>query len=165
MANYDIDEIVRNHQRNFDILAGRRGNKYTNYEWIITKDDLVGSYLKSMADLGYPLRKEVKRDRYVLNKEALEKAIEKTIEETMKQFEKEFNQWFAYGVMPMMEEGIQEVLDEINVVNNNLVVKHSPNKIVKTTSMSSKFADRLAQALVKSIFDILDDTVFPKGKY
>lgn len=161
----DRETAIRNHQRNIDVAMGRRGNKFINYEWIVDKDDLLNSYLHRMDDLGYPLRVEPKRDRYVLNKKALQEAIDKTTESTMKEFEKEFNQWFAYGVMPMMEDGLQEVLDEINVVNNQLVVKHSPSKIVKTTSMSSKFADRLAKALVKSISDIIEDTIFPKSKY
>ena len=40
------------------------------------------------SDLSYPLRKEVKRDRFVLNSEAMEKAMEKAIEIELNRFEK-----------------------------------------------------------------------------
>ena len=60
----------------------------------------------------------------------------------------------------MMEENIQDVLNSINVVNINFVVKHSTQK--KHTSHASKFAEELAKAIVKSVGDILEDTLHPK---
>ena len=44
--------------------------------------------------------------------------------------------------MTMMEENLQDVLDNVNVINNNFVVKHSTPK--KHTSNTMKFAEELA---------------------
>ena len=63
----------------------------------------------------------------------------------------------------MVEDNVQEVLDNINVVNNNFVVKHTTPK--KHTNNTSKFAERLIRAIAESVGKILEDTIFPKGKY
>ena len=41
------------------------------------------------SDLSYPLRKEVKRDRFVLNSEAMREAIQNATEIALNQMEKE----------------------------------------------------------------------------
>ena len=64
-------------------------SKQTNYTKIMTWQEYKQSLVENMADLNYPLRKEVKRDRYVLNKEGLEQAINKAVKETMEQMSKE----------------------------------------------------------------------------
>ncbi len=119
--------------------------------------------MQNMDDLGYPLRKEVKRNRYVLNARGFEEAVEKAVEQAVKQETEAITKWIDTEVLEMVEDNVQEVLDNINVVNNNFVVKHTTPK--KHTSNSSQFAERLAKALFKSIGDILEDTMFPKGRY
>lgn len=123
------------------------------------------SLVENMADLNYPLRKEVKRDRYVLNKEGLEQAINKAVKETMEQMSKEVDEWINQDVIPLIEESAQEVLDGINVVNNNFVVQHKSSTKKQSKSHAMKFAEELAKALVKSVGDILEDTLHPKGRY
>ena len=68
-------------------------SKQTNYTKIMTWQEYKQSLVENMADLNYPLRKEVKRDRYVLNKEGLEQAINKAVKETMEQMSKEIDEW------------------------------------------------------------------------
>ncbi len=110
--------------------------------------------MHNMDDLGYPLRKEVKRNRYVLNARGFDEAVERAVEQAVKQ---------ETEVLEMVEDNVQELLDNINVVNNNFVVKHTTPK--KHTSNTSKFAERLIRAIAESVGKILEDTIFPKGKY
>ncbi len=118
-----------------------------------------------MSDLNYPLQKKKKRDRYVLNKEGLEQAINKAVKETLEQMSKEIDQWINQDVILLIEESAQEVLDGINVVNNNFVVQHKSSTKKQSKSLAMKFAEELAKAIVKSVGDILEDTIFPKGRY
>ena len=136
-------------------------SKQTNYTKIMTWQEYKQSLVENMADLGYPLRKEVKRDRYVLNKEGLELVINKAVKETTEQMSKEVDIWINQGVIPLIEESVQDVLDEVNAVNNQFVVRHT-NAKKQTKSHSMKFAEELAKAIVKSVGDILEDTIFPK---
>ena len=160
----DRETAIRNHQRNIDVALGRRGNKYTNYEWIVDKDDLLNSYLHRMDDLGYPLRVEPKRDRYVVNKKALQDALEHATVEALKQMNKEINEWINTDVRNCIEFTAQDVLNSINVVNNQFVVHHS-SSTNRSTTWGLRFAERLGTALGKAIGNIIDDTFFPKGKY
>ena len=136
--------------------------KQTKYEYIRSFQEYRESLMRNMDDLGYPLRKEVKRNRYVLNSKGFDEAIEKAIEETMKTLDKEICKWINTEVRTMIEEATQDVLNNVNVVNNNFVVKHSTPK--KHTSNTMKFAEELAKAIVKSVGDILEDTIFPKER-
>ena len=70
-----VDKIMAQHQRNIKKQLGQSGNGSIKYEYIVSRDELIDSYIHRMDDLGYPLRVEPKRDRYVVNKQALEKAL------------------------------------------------------------------------------------------
>lgn len=137
--------------------------KQTKYEYIRSFQEYRESLMRNMDDLGYPLRKEVKRNRYVLNSRGLEEAINKAVEQAVKKEVESITKWIDTEVMTIMEENLQDVLDNVNVINNNFVVKHSTPK--KHTSNTMKFAEELAKAIVKSVGDILEDTIFPKGRY
>lgn len=137
--------------------------RQTKYEYIRSFQEYRESLMRNMDDLGYPLRKEVKRNRYVLNSRGLEEAINKAVEQAVKKEVESITKWIDTEVMTMMEENLQDVLDNVNVINNNFVVKHSTPK--KHTSNTMKFAEELAKAIVKSVGDILEDTIFPKGRY
>ena len=137
--------------------------RQTKYEYIRSFQDYRESLMRDMDGLGYPLRKQVKRDRYVLNARGFEEALNKAIEQTIKEQQEGITKWIDTEVMTMIEENLQDVLNNINVVNNNFVVKHTTTKTHKSHTM--KFAEELAKAIGKSIGDILEDTIFPKGKY
>ena len=134
--------------------------KQTKYEYLRSFQEYRESLMRNMDDLGYPLRKEVKRNRYVLNSRGLEEAINKAVEQAVKKEVESITKWIDTEVMTMMEENLQDVLDNVNVINNNFVVKHSTPK--KHRSNTMKFAEELAKAIVKSVGDILEDTIFPK---
>ena len=137
--------------------------KTISYKDIKTWREYKESLMHNMDDLGYPLRKEVKRNRYVLNARGFEEPVEKAVEQAVKQETEAITKWIDTEVLEMVEDNVQEVLDNINVVNNNFVVKHTTTKTHKSHTM--KFAEELAKAIGKSIGDILEDTIFPKDKY
>ena len=137
--------------------------KQTKYEYLRSFQEYRESLMRNMDDLGYPLRKEVKRNRYVLNARGFEEAVEKAVEQAVKQETEAITKWIDTEVLAMTEDNVQEVLDNINVVNNNFVVKHTTPK--KHTSNTSQFAERLIRAVAQSLGKILEDTIFPKGRY
>ena len=59
--------------------------RQTKYEYIRSFQDYRESLMRDMDGLGYPLRKQVKRDRYVLNARGFEEALNKAIEQTIKE--------------------------------------------------------------------------------
>ena len=133
------------------------------YNDLKTWKEYKESLMQNMDDLGYPLRKEVKRNRYVLNARGFEEAVEKAVEQAVKQETEAITKWIDTEVLAMAEDNVQDILNNINVVNNNFVVKHTTPK--KHTSNSSQFAERLIRAVAQSLGKILEDTIFPKGKH
>ena len=71
----DANDAMKHHLRNLKKQIGQSGNGIIKYEYIVSREELIDSYIHRMDDLGYPLRVEPKRDRYVVNKQALEKAL------------------------------------------------------------------------------------------
>ena len=161
MANFDINSYVKKHKRDISIMGGGDGKTSSKYEFITSQNELIDSYLHRMDDLGYPLRVEPKRDRYVVNKKALQEALEKATVLALKQMDKEITEFMYTEVRAMLEDNIQDVFNELNVVNNNFVIKPTRPKV----NHSVKFAEQLGKALGKAIGDIVDDIFFPKGKY
>ena len=53
------------------------------YTFIADTTDLYNGFISSHRDLSYPLRKEVKRDRYIMNSQGLQKDIEKVVDEEL----------------------------------------------------------------------------------
>ena len=65
-----------NHLKNLSIIAG---HPVTRYEYIVSQDDLFKAYANAHKDLRYALRKEAKRDRFILNTEGMQKTINETM--------------------------------------------------------------------------------------
>lgn len=63
----------------YKIQKGMR-DKYT---FITSTNDIYNNFVSAHRDLSYPLRKEVKRDRYILNSQGLQKDIEKVVDEAL----------------------------------------------------------------------------------
>ena len=70
-----IKQLMAQHHRNIKKQLGQLGNGNIKYEYIVSREELIDSYIHRLDDLGYPLRVEPKRDRYVLNKSSLEKVL------------------------------------------------------------------------------------------
>ena len=153
--------LMEHHIAQMKKTVGLKGDG-TKYEFITSQDELINSYLHRMDDLGYPLRVEPKRDRYVVNKKTLEDALIYASNETLKRMDKEINDWIINDVKKKIEVELQDILNCINVVDNNFIVKTS-NRTTKQNNSSLKFAERFGKAIGSTISNIAEDILF--GNY
>ncbi len=111
------------------------------YEYITSSDQLIQAFNDSKRDLNARILKQKKRDRYLVNKAALEKAIIDTVIKTM-------------------YEGVGQVADAAadDIVNK---VCAAFNGISGSGSSSSSFSVQLGKALGKGLgqvpFKLLDE--------
>ena len=55
----------------------------SRYEYVTTSDQLMSAYIESRKDLNDWVMKQIKRDRYLVNRAALQKSIQDTVIQTM----------------------------------------------------------------------------------
>ena len=155
----DIEEYRDRHtkqmKRAFNSANGNSsgGDGTFKYDFILNKDDLVNSYLRTMADLHYPLRVEPKRDRYVVNKQTLKKAFDVAFERQTKNLERQLHEYVDRDIIPYIGSQTTSLLNGITVQNNQFVAPKPQPK-----SFTYKFFERLSQAIIEEVFNILDDT-------
>ena len=87
-----------------------------SYTIIRTNEELMDYMLAGGEDLPYALRKEVKRQRYVWNSDAMKKNLDKAITEALNQMQGEIITWVDRGVVPHIED---TTLDLLNTINYN----------------------------------------------
>ncbi|MGN1165520.1 MAG: hypothetical protein ACI4S2_03710 [Lachnospiraceae bacterium] len=106
------------------------------YTFIVDTIDLYNNFISSHRDLSYPLRKEVKRDRYILNSQGLEKDIEKVVDETLEK-----------AATPLID------LVSTDIANEALSKVYDIHNGVKHTSQISNIGSILGKAIGKSIVE------------
>lgn len=143
----NTNNYINNHLGNLSRLAG---HPVTRYEYMLSRDDLTNAWAKAHADLGYPLKKESARDRFLIyNSKGLEKQINEIITELIINSEKIL-------IEMIWEDGIQvmqELADCINVVNNKATVKKPSSK----SSFGSKVGKHLGKAIAQATNNILKE--------
>ena len=112
-----MNDNMRRHIHNLKKSAGLPGNGSVRYEYILTNNQLMDSYLKRMNDLEYPLRVEPKRDRYVMNKQALEKAFNQAYTQALTEFEEDVTKFVEEQVMSMIQQETMDLLNTVTVQN------------------------------------------------
>jgi hypothetical protein len=124
----------------YSIQTGKTG-KYT---FITNTSDLYNSFISSHRDLSYPLRKEVKRDRYILNEQGLQKDIEKVIDESLEK-----------AVEPLIDlvstDIVNEAYSKLSDIHNGITHKSQTNKL------GAMLGKVLGKSLVDGITKILND--------
>lgn len=137
--------------------AGLKTNG-TKYEYITTRDEMIDSFIRRMDDLGYPLRVEPKRDRYVLNKKSLEKAIiDITIKEISK-IENEIVKWINTDVSDMIESNVIDIWNDIT----NLGVTNNKPRAQK--HWTTRLGEQVGKAIGNAVSDYIDDVLNVEGK-
>ena len=117
------------------------GDKYT---LIADTTDLYNSFISSHRDLSYPLRKEVKRDRYILNSQGLQKDIEKVVDEAL--------QKAATPLIDLVSTEIaNEAYSKLEDIHNG--VKHAS----KINSLGSMLGKVLGKSIVEGITGLLKE--------
>ena len=109
-----------------------------------------------MADLKYPLRVEPKRDRYVMNRSAMEQALQKACEKALNQMENGIINWINNDVRDLIKENTLDVINSISVQNNTFVSKP---KGKANRSYVERLGEHFGKALGQSIMAIFDDMV------
>lgn len=134
-----------NHIGNLSRLAG---HPVTRYEYMLSGDDIMNAWAKAHADLGYPLRKESARDRFLIyNSKGLEKEINEIITELIINSEKILIEMLREDTTQVM----QELADSINVINNQVVIKRPSNR----SSFGSKVGKYLGKAIMQATKKII----------
>lgn len=116
------------------------------YTLIVDSTDLYNSFVSSHRDLSYPLRKEVKRDRYILNSQGLQKDIEKVVDEAL--------QKAAIPLIDLVSTDIaNETYSKLQAIHNGTTIKHT-SQINHLGSMLGKI---LGKSIVEGITGLLKE--------
>ena len=142
-----MNNAMNNHYNNLSRLVGR---DITNrYEYIMTSDDLLKSFVEAKRDLTYPLRKEVKRDRYILNAQSLENCLEDAINKALKEVEK--------GMTDVANNTVNDVVSALNNITtsgNKFTAK--PIKRSFAADVGKMFVKSLAKSTAKIFNDMMN---------
>lgn len=123
------------------IMQTGKSGKYT---FIADTTDLYNSFVSAHRDLSYPLRKEVKRDRYILNSQGLQKDIEKVVDESL--------QKAATPLIDLVSTEItNEAYSKLYDIHNGITHKSQTNQL------GAMLGRVLGKSLVDGITHILDD--------
>ena len=122
-------------------IQKRINDKYT---FIADTTDLYNSFVSSHRDLSYPLRKEVKRDRYILNSQGLKKDIEKVVDEAL--------QKATTSLIDLVSTDIaNEAYSKLYDIHNG--IKHTS----KINSLGSMLGKVLGKSIVEGITGLLKE--------
>ena len=95
-----MDGAMRRHLNNLSRQVG--GDVTDRYRFITSSDELYKSFMESKADLRYALKKETKRDRYVvMNSEALSRSIQEACAQALESASEPLGQYIeglAYDI-------------------------------------------------------------------
>lgn len=98
-------------------------------------------------DLGYPLREEPKRDRYVMNSKVLEMAFEDTTAKALKQLEDEIYNFVDKEVMNVIDYEAYDLLNTITVSSGQFITHRNP---INKSSRATRFGKLLGRELTKT---------------
>ena len=140
-------QIMRNHIANINRVAGNSGTG-SRYEFIMSQDDLMNAYFNSHRDLAYNLRKEVKRDRIVMNAAALEKELKKICDDILQNASKELAELVA-------QDARTEVERQLNAALSGRPAAASNN--ISRSRSTSKLSDAIVGGFMSGIGSILND--------
>ena len=157
-----IDDNYLNMKRH--ILNLQKQVQYTSdsggriqYQIISDNEALINSLLNGNND-GYPLRKEVKRDRYVLNSEAMRKAMIDATTKALNDLEKEIVAYLNKDVSNIVEQITTNTLDDIVFDGLNFTSTRQHNQ---TQDWAYKLGAEFGKALGNAIWDAFEDTLKP----
>ena len=121
---------------------GTISNSNNRYEYITNTDELTRAFMESKADLAYSLRKEAKRDRYILNKAALQEDISKTVTKTLLDNIDLLTQYAAAGIV-----------SEVNAALGGTAAGTKNNR----NSLASMLGNKIGKAIVEIPFKFMDE--------
>ncbi len=126
-----------------------------HYQIIADNEAFINSLLSGNED-GYPLRKEVKRDRYVLNSEAMRKAMQEATTKALEQLEKEIVNYIQRDVSMLVEKTATDTLNSIVFDGTSFV---STGHNTQAQDWAYKLGAQFGKVLGNAIWDIFEDTI------
>lgn len=153
MDKYDAQELLRRHVRNLSKMHASHKGESLQYDYIISADELRERMFNHYDDLGYPLRVEPKRDRYVLNSEGFEKALQQACRDALNEMEKEVYQWMKNDCKYKIQEVAVNALNSVVPTEDGFIAK----KPTKEERWAIKLGDRFGKALAKMIQTAFDE--------
>ena len=140
--------IVRNHIGNINRAAGNSGTG-SRYEFIMSQDDLMNAYFQSHRDLAYSLRKEVKRDRFVLNSAGLQKELKRICDDAIQKASKQLAELVAADARTEVERQIGAALSGKSAA--------AASKNISRSRSTSQLSNAIVGGLMSGIGGILSD--------
>lgn len=156
MQEWETKQLMRNHLKNMK-ASTRRSDGSIEYHSIMTYEDYKASLIEGMSDLGYPLRKEVKRDRFVLNSEGMRQTMEIATRKALEWHEQEIYAFLQNEVKQEIARSASEVLNSISWNGSSFDVKAKPSLFEKhLMSMATKLGKGIADDIVYIFNDMMN---------
>jgi hypothetical protein len=143
----DINSAMQSHIGNLHRAVGTDGSG--KYSYLLTSNDVLKSYYESKKDLPYPLRKEVKRDRYIYNADGLQKDLIEIVNNAIQEAEKELSNLVSDDIVNMVYDKINGVVGAVS------------NKTKATSKAAAIFGRTLAKSLMNGLSKIYNDITNP----
>ena len=117
----------------------RNGGSSSRYEYITSSDQLMNAYIDSRKDLNDWVMKQIKRDRYLVNKAALQRSIQDTVIQTMLE-----------GSGKVAEAAAQDIVNRVHAAFGSGSASSSNN-------FSVQLGEALGRGLGQAPFQLLDE--------
>jgi len=139
-----MHEAMRRHLNNLSRQVG--GDVTDKYRFITSSDELYKSFMESKADLRYALKKETKRDRYiVMNSEALSRSIQEACAQALESASEPLGQYI---------EGLAyDIFSGFGTVS------------IKSNSNAEQFIKLFVKAFISSAFRIFKKSMNNSDRY
>lgn len=111
----------------------------SKYEYVTTSDQLTKAYIDSRKDLNDWVMKQIKRDRYLVNRAALQKSIQDTVIQTMLE-----------GSGKVAEAAAQDLVNRVHAALGD-------GSAPKGTNFSVQLGEALGRGLGQAPFQLLDE--------
>lgn len=145
ISKSDYDRMMQKHANNLGRLYGK-DVRLGNYTYIHSTDSLIQALRDQKADLDYCLRKEVKRDKFILNGQELEKRIYEICLQAIEDS--------AKSLTPTVAQEIRNDLLRLGVSVSN---GSSTTPVIKQSSFSKDFGKLLGKSLTKGVGGLLKE--------
>lgn len=137
--------MMKSHIGQLQRAAGGKGTG-SRYEYILSQDELMNAYMQSRKDLNYALRKEAKRDRFVMNSAGVQKEMNKICNTAIQEASKQ--------MAAMIEQDARNAIERAMC---SISGTPAPAANSRNNNTGALLGRSLANGLMKGIGGILDD--------
>ena len=140
----NTNRAFKQHKQMLNRINGITGGN-GRYEFILSQEDLMNAYFQSHRDLQYNLRKESKRDRFIMNTPAMQEEINRICGDAIQKASKQSAELVAIDAR-------NEVINQLNVALTGRPAAASNNN-----HRTSALANAIVGGLMSGIGGIIND--------